>query len=112
MAAWFRSYRTVWLLSPVAVVVLAVAGWIHARVALLPELPLILTYWEWCAALLLLPSLATLGIAIRGPRRGGHDRPSRPALVSMGYVLAMAVLSVDLLVRALFGLGWEPFFLG
>lgn len=111
LTAWFRSYRIVWLLSPVVWVLLALAGGLHARMTGLPALELIVTYQEWFAALLLLPILVTIGTTIRGPSRG-RDKPYRPSLVSMGYVLALTVFSLDLLVRALFGLGWEPFFLG
>jgi hypothetical protein len=111
VVAWYRRDRLVWMLGPAAWVLLALAGWLHARMTGLPVLPLILTYDEWFAALLLLPSLATLGAAAREPEHGGAGVRSRLTLVRMGYVPALIVFSLDLLVRALFGLGWEPFFL-
>lgn len=99
------------MLGPVVWLLLALAGWIHARLAGLPVLETIVTYDEWFAALLLLPLLGTIGTSVRGPSRG-RDRPDRPALVSMGFVLALIIFALDLIVRALFGLGWEPFLLG
>lgn len=111
VAAWFRSYRFVWLLGPVVWLLLVLAGWVHARLTGLPALELILTWQEWFVALLLLPYLLTMGTTIRGPGRGG-DKPVRPSLVSMGYVLALTVLALDLMTRAIFGVGWAPFFVG
>ncbi len=109
-AEWVRSYRTVLWIAPVALLMIALGGMIHARVAGLPVLETILTWAEWFAAILFLPIIATIGTQLRGPSRG-VGQPTRPALVSMGYVLALLVFGADLLVRAVLGLGWEPFLL-
>jgi hypothetical protein len=101
-----------WVLALALWALLGVVAWVHAQLAGLPARQLIVTYWEWSVALLLLPFLATIGTTIPGPNRRGPDTPARPALISMGYVIALVIFSLDLLVRALFGLGWEPFFLG
>lgn len=111
MVAWNRRDRLMWMLGPAAWALLALAGWLHARITGLPVLPLILTYDEWFAALLLLPSLATLGATMREPEHGGAGARSRLTLLRKGHVPALTVFALDLLVRALFGLGWEPFFL-
>lgn len=111
LAAWFRSYRLVWMLGPVVWALLALAGLIHARLAGLPVWEVIVTWHEWFAALLWLPLLATIGTTIRGYARG-RDRSDRPPLVSMGYLLALIVFALDLAVRAILGLGWDPFLVG
>lgn len=108
MVAWLNRYRLALVMGPAVWVVLALAAWIHAYMGGLPTLPLILTYAEWCAAILLLPVLVTVGASVRGVQQAS-ERPSR---LTMGYVLALSVLAIDVVIRALSGIGWEPFFLG
>jgi|GEM_PF-2109998 len=110
-ANWVRNYRPVLWIAPAALVLIAVGGYTHARLSGLPVLETILTWDEWFAAILFLPLVATIGTRLRGPSRG-YDRPVRPALVSMGYVLGLLVFGADLLIRAMLGLGWDPFLLG
>ncbi|MFZ5816896.1 MAG: hypothetical protein ACOY93_16645 [Bacillota bacterium] len=96
---WFWSRRQDWLLGLGAWALLGVGGAVHAHFAQLPALQVIVTWNEWFAALLLLPLLFT------GRMRGNP-------LARKAYAAVLVVFALDLLVRALFGLGWQPFLLG
>jgi len=60
-------------------------------------LPTIVTWNEWLIAIILIPALLNVG----APR-------VRARLVWVRWIAA-TVFAMDLLVRAFFGLGWQPF---
>jgi hypothetical protein len=62
-----------------------------------PWLPTIVTWNEWLVAIVLIPVLFSIGAT--GPR----------AAMRWARWIAATVFGLDLLVRALFRLGWQPF---
>jgi hypothetical protein len=83
-------------------IALAAGGGIWAAAAGRPVLPLIVTLDEWVAALFFL----SLGRSER-PQATAQDR-----FISVAVRLrwaASTVFVLDLITRAIFGLGWKPF---
>lgn len=117
---------------------LALGAWIRASGAQSPVLPAIVTWNEWAVALMLLPGLimtgargfdatsragrarATMegviaGAGIKSVDRHVHEEAQRlagvgrPGMIRSLSIMAWVVFALDLLLRAVFGLGWEPF---
>lgn len=136
--AWFRSHRHALAGGLVLWVLLALGAWAQASAAQSPILPAIMTWNEWAVAVMLLPGLATAGArGLDAVSRGGRARATmkgviagagvssverhvaeetqritdvgRPGLVRMLSTMAWVIFAVDLLLRAVFRLGWEPF---
>jgi len=79
-------------------VLCSVAAAVYAAQTESAVLPTLVTWNEWLGALVLIPAL----FSISAPK-------VRPAM-GMARWIAATVLGLDILVRALFGLGWQPFF--
>lgn len=138
MLSWYRNYRLYWLAGAVLWLIVAAGTWPYAQTRGLPYLKTMVTWDEWVVAVLLLPwlthfLLVGLGKATRGSRVnaamqnivvGGslqalndqvaaefapESNASPVGWVSRLTAVAVAVFALDLLVRAVFGLGWQPF---
>ncbi len=75
-------------------VLCSVAAAVYAAQSGLARLPTVVTWNEWLVAIILIPAL--LGVGARGTLRWAKW-------------IAATVLGLDILVRAFFGLGWQPF---
>lgn len=94
------------LLGALAFLILAACGGLHARLSGQPAPQLIATWCEWFAALVFLPYVFTLGAF----GRWGQERAIAPVI--LGWRVALVVFALDLLLRALLGLGLTPFYTG
>lgn len=85
--------------------VLAGAGSLHGALLGLSAPPLITAWAEWFSALVLFPYVFSFGALGRWASERGHR------LIARAWVVALVVFALDLLFRAVFGLGWEPYFI-
>ncbi|MDB4896111.1 MAG: hypothetical protein JWN15_2373 [Firmicutes bacterium] len=91
-------------------IALAAGGGIWAAAAGRPVLPLIVTLDEWVAALFFLAPLLAFMLSLgrsESPQAAAQVRFISVA-VRLGWA-ASAVFVLDLITRAIFGLGWKPF---
>lgn len=138
VVAGFKHHRTALMGGLVLWVLLAVGAWVQVSAAQSPILPAIVTWNEWAVAVMLLPGLATAGArGFDAVSRGGRARATmegviagagvssvdrhaaeeaqrikavgRPGWVRTLSTMAWVIFAVDLLLRAVYGLGWEPF---
>lgn len=106
---WLAAHRIPLLLALPVFGLLAAGASIHARTTQQPVLLLITAWAEWFVALLLLPfPILAMGNWLAGRVLGVPRK--RLAPLSAGYALALAVFALDLIFRAAFGLGWDPYF--
>jgi len=106
---WGRRH-TVDVLAGVGLwLILGAAGWSRAvRMGTSPARTVV-TWDEWAAALLLLPLLGVLGGAgVNAVRHEGHARANTGRL-NRAMVAGGVVLALDLVLRVVLGLGWEPY---
>jgi hypothetical protein len=83
---------------------LVALGLLHAALSGRPA-PRVITAWcEWFAALVFAPYVFSFGAF----GRWGSERSI--GLVVAGWRVALVVFALDLLMRALLSLGWEPYF--
>lgn len=100
-----QGARRALLAGFLAFAVLAGLGSLHGALAGL-SVPRLITAWaEWFTALVLFPYVFSFGALGRWGAERGHK------LVTLGWVVALEVFALDLLLRALLGLGWEPYFI-
>lgn len=99
---WRRSL----LAGLAAFAVLAACGALHAQFAGQPAPPMVVTWCEWFAALVLLPYVFTLGAFGRWGQERAHGA------VILGWRVALVVFALDLALRAALGLGLSPFYTG
>lgn len=138
VAFGFRRHRSVLIGGLLLWALLAVGAVVQASAVKSPILPAIVTWSEWAVAVMLLPGLATAGArGLDAVSRGGRARATmegviagagvssvdrhvaeeaqriksvgRPGWVRTLSTMAWVVFGVDLLLRAVFRLGWEPF---
>ncbi len=110
MPAWIRRRTGEMVAGVVLWLALATAGAGSANATGLPVWETIVTWDEWAVSLLLLPQGLFWLIAI--VRREDVANPFVRRLVSGARALAWSALplfALDLLTRAVLGLGWKPF---
>jgi len=89
---------------------LAAGAALFATMKGLPVWPVIVTWDEWVAALVTLPMfvMAALGIFTPEEFKGRRTRAVMRALYLVSPAVAV-VFVLDLISRAVLGLGWQPF---
>lgn len=91
-------------------VLLAAAGAAWAASAGRPLLPAVVTVDEWAVALLLLPTVVLWAFGVVQQDELVRDGARKVIGAARGIgAVAMVIFALDLMTRAVFGLGWKPF---
>lgn len=99
-----RAFRAL-LAGFLTFIVLVTLASVHGALTGL-SVPQLITAWaEWFSALVLFPYAFSFGALGRWGEERGHR------LVTLGWQVALEVFALDLLMRAVLGLGWEPYFI-
>ncbi len=135
---WFKQNRLYLLAGTLLWMIIAGASWQYARNSGKPYLPTMVTWDEWAVAVLLLPRLGTvflkalnqmtrssrMSTAVQNVMYGGRteavvrevheDLAANANSAKAGWVSRLDAVTattfvLDLLIRGVFGLGWQPF---
>jgi hypothetical protein len=89
---------------------IAMAGWLYASGKGLPLWETVVTWQEWVAAILLLPTVL-LRIIVLNPKEDIHSKKAHRIVAVLHEValVALAIFLVAVLTRATLGLGFKPF---
>lgn len=89
---------------------IAIAAWLYARGQELPLWETVVTWQEWVAAILLLPTVL-LRIVVLNPKADIHSKKAHRIVAVLHDIalVALAIFLVAVLLRAVLGLGFKPF---